>query len=172
MRMVRMLLVFMLGAASNTHADTSPAATTAPAAELASFKQEIRQLYNVKEKAWAAGDAETIVTKFYAADAVSAGEGDPTTVGRADLRKAYQQFVKDVTSVRIESVRSVVNGNAGWDWANFYHTPKPEKAKDYPPSPIRILFLWSKEHGQWICKGEMFVNGKFPIPLQSSNGKP
>jgi uncharacterized protein (TIGR02246 family) len=172
MRMIGALLILVLGAVGNAYADSSSAATT-PAAELAAFKQAIRQLYDTKEKAWAAGDAETIVTKFYSVDAVSAGEGDPaTTIGRAEFRKAYQQFVKDVTSVRIESVKSVVNGNAGWDWANFYHTPKPDKAKDYPPSPIRILFLFSKEHGQWVCKGEMYVNGKFPRPLPSSNGKP
>jgi hypothetical protein len=69
-------------------------------------------------------------------------------------------------------VNTFVKGNAGWDWANFYHTPKPEKAKDYPPSPIRILFLWSKEDGKWVCKGEMFVNGKFNNPLQTTGGKP
>jgi uncharacterized protein (TIGR02246 family) len=130
--------------------------------ELADFKQAIRHLYDEKEKAWAAGDAEFIVTRFYAADAISAGEGEAATmVGRAEFRKAYQQYLKDVTSVRIESVKTVVNGNAGWDWANFYATPKPDKVKDYPPSPVRILFLWSKENGTWVCKGEMYVNGKF-----------
>jgi uncharacterized protein (TIGR02246 family) len=136
------------------------------ATDLDSFKKAIRELYDVKEKAWARGDAETIVTKFYAPDAISVGEGDANTmVGQEQFRTAYRRYVTDVTSVRIESVRTVVNGNAGWDWANFYHTPKPDKAKDYPPSPIRILFLWSKEHGKWICKGEAFVNGKFSNPL-------
>lgn len=128
-----------------------------------SFKHAIRQLYDLKEKAWAAGDAESIVTKFYSADAISVGEGDPETmVGRAQFRKAYLQYVKDVPSVRIESVRTYVNGNAGWDWANFYSEPKPDKKSLYPPSPIRILFIWAKEHGQWVCKGDIFVNGKFP----------
>jgi uncharacterized protein (TIGR02246 family) len=132
------------------------------ASDLDQFEREIRQLYDMKEKAWAAGDAETIVTKFYSADAISAGEGDPATVvGRVAFRKAYQQYVKDVTSIRIESVETYVNGNAGWDWTNFYATPKPDKAKDYPPSPVRIVFLWSREGGKWVCKGEMFVNGKF-----------
>jgi len=64
--------------------------------------------------------------------------------------------------VRIESVRTYVNGNAGWDWANFYSDPKPDKKAMYPPSPIRIVFLWTKERGQWICKGDIFVNGKLP----------
>jgi uncharacterized protein (TIGR02246 family) len=171
MRIIRALLVFTLGAITIAYGGTAP--VSAPqSGNLASFREAIRHLYDIKEKAWAAGDAETIVTKFYAADAVSAGEGDlKTTVGRAEFRKAYQQFVKDVTSVRVESVKTVVNGDAGWDWANFYHTPKADKAKDYPPSPIRILFLWSKEHGQWICKGEMYVNGNFNVPLEPSKGK-
>jgi uncharacterized protein (TIGR02246 family) len=131
--------------------------------ELDAFKHAIRKLYDLKEKAWAAGDAESIVTKFYSADAISAGEGDPETMaGRGQFRKAYRQYVKDVPSVRIESVRTYVNGNAGWDWANFYSEPKPDKKSMYPPSPIRIVFLWAKENGHWICKGDIFVNGRLP----------
>ena len=148
------------------------ASVSASASDLGQFKLEIRRLYDMKEKAWAAGDAETIVAKFYSADAISAGEGDPATmVGRVAFRKAYQQYVKDVSSIRIESVETYVNGNAGWDWTNFYATPKPDKAKDYPPSPVRIVFLWSREEGKWICKGEMFVNGKFGN-LRPTGGKP
>lgn len=135
-------------------------------AELVAFKKAIRQLYDLKERAWAAGDAETIVTRFYAPDAISIGEGDPSTmVGREQFRETYRKYVKDVTSVRIESVRTVVNGNAGWDWTNFYATVRPEKAKDYPPPLVRVLFLWSREGGHWICKGDVFVNGGFKEPL-------
>jgi uncharacterized protein (TIGR02246 family) len=135
-------------------------------AELAAFKKAIRRLYDLKERAWAAGDAETIVTRFYAPDAISIGEGDPgTMVGREQFRETYRKYVKDVTSVRIESVRTVVNGNAGWDWTNFYATVRPEKAKEYPPPLVRVLFLWSRQGGRWICKGDVFVNGGFKEPL-------
>jgi uncharacterized protein (TIGR02246 family) len=130
---------------------------------VAEFKQAIRRLYDLKEKAWAAGDAKAIVTLFYSADAVSAGEGDPETlVGRAQFLKAYEQYVKDVPTIRIESMRTYVNGNAGWDWANFYADVKPDKKSLYPPSPVRIVFLWARERGRWVCKGDMFVNGKLP----------
>jgi uncharacterized protein (TIGR02246 family) len=143
-----------------------PPGVAAPNAELAAFKQEIRRLYDLKERAWAAGDAETIVTKFYAPDAISIGEGDSgTIVGRAQFRETYRKYVKDVTSVRIESVRTVVNGNAGWDWTNFYATVRPEKAQEYPPPLVRVLFLWSREGGHWVCKGDVFVNGGFKEPL-------
>ena len=144
-------------------AGATPAAADA---ELAAFKKAIRQLYDLKEQAWAAGDAETIVTRFYAPDAISVGEGDPgTMVGREQFRETYRKYVKDVTSVRIESVRTVVNGNAGWDWTNFRATIRPEKAKEYPPPLVRVLFLWSREGGRWICKGDVFVNGGFKEPL-------
>ena len=144
----------------------APASLAPPASatQLKNFKQAIRKLYDLKETAWAAGDAESIVTKFYSADAISVGEGDPETmVGREAFRKAYQQYVKDVPKIRIESVSSYVNGNAGWDWANFYSETKPDKRALYPPSPIRIVFLFTKENGRWVCKGDIFANGKFPI---------
>jgi uncharacterized protein (TIGR02246 family) len=147
----------------------TPASTLPSQTEIDGFKRAIRTLYDLKEKAWAAGDAETIVTKFYSEDAISLGEGDPNTmVGREQFRAAYQTYVKDVPSVRIESVRSYVNGNAGWDWANFYSSPKPGKKSLYPPSPIRILFTWAKENGRWICKGDIFVNGRFPKQLDAA----
>ena len=140
------------------------AAVLAPAAQspqLAAFRKAIRAKYDLKEKAWAAGDGETIVTRFYSADAISAGEGDPdTTVGRAALRAQYLEIMKASATARIESVHSFVRGNAGWDWTNFYHVARPGREKDVPPSPLRILFLWERIHGEWFCKGEMFVAGR------------
>jgi conserved hypothetical protein len=163
-RVLAGILVAIMLALSTAAAPVTSAQASSD--DFVAFKKAIRQLYDLKEQAWAAGNAEAIVTKFYASDAISLGEGEPNVlVGREQFRKAYQQFVRDITSVRVEPVRTVLNGHAGWDWANFYFTPKPEKVKEYPPSPIRILFLWSKEHGGWICKGDMYVNGKFENPL-------
>jgi hypothetical protein len=51
-----------------------------------------------------------------------------------------------------------VNGNAGWDWADFRVTPSDPKS---PPFTFAILFLWAKVDGQWMCKGDFFVNGSF-----------
>jgi uncharacterized protein (TIGR02246 family) len=162
-RLLTCLLAWSITAGAIAQSPATSESAVASQKETDGFKRAIRKLYDLKEKAWAAGDAESIVTKFYSADAISVGEGDPTTmVGREQFRAAYQQYVKDVPTVRIESVRSYVNGNAGWDWANFYSYPKPDKKSLYPPSPIRILFTWARENGQWICKGDIFVNGKFP----------
>ena len=60
--------------------------------------------------------------------------------------------------VKIDSVHTYVNGNAGWDWADFHVTPTDGKTK---PFTFAILFLWSKVHGEWICKGDYFMNGSF-----------
>jgi hypothetical protein len=166
-RVVKLIsMVLLVSGLGVTGAGASPGEAQPHSAELASFKAAIRKLYDIKEGAWKKGDFESIVTRFYAADAVSVGEGDLNTMkGVDEFRKTYRQLVQDITSVRIESVRSVVNGNAGWDWANFYASVKPQRAKDYPQTPVRILFLFSKEHGRWICKGDIFVSGKFSNPL-------
>jgi uncharacterized protein (TIGR02246 family) len=158
------MLLAILGM-MNAGAQLPPVKAGSSTEEIA-FKKAIRRLYDIKESAWTKRDVESIVTRFYAPDAVSVGEGDRNTLeGTGQFREAYTQLLQDITSVRIESVRSVVNGNAGWDWANFYATVKPEKAAQYPPSPVRILFLFSKENGRWICKGDIFVSGKFSSPL-------
>jgi len=137
-------------------------AMAADSPELAEFKKAIRAQYDLKEKAWAAGDAETIVTQFYTEDAISIMEGEAdTTIGRDQFRSAYLQMVKDATSVRMETVHAHVNGNLGWDFANFYAKVRPEVADKYPPGPVRILFLWEKINGKWVCKGDAVIVGEF-----------
>ena len=135
----------------------SMAATANDNSELAAFKAAIRAKYDMKEKAFAAHDAETIVTKFYTADVVSVGEGEGIYIGRDQLRPLYEAVVKD-NLVKIDSVNTFVAGNAGWDWADFNVTPADPKN---PPFTFAILFLWAKVDGQWMCKGDFFVNGSF-----------
>jgi len=65
------------------------------------------------------------------------------------------------SNVKVRSIHTWVSGNAGWDWANFYVTPKDPKDK---PFSFAILFLWAREHGHWICKGDAYVKGAFPVP--------
>jgi hypothetical protein len=137
-------------------------AIAADSTQLAAFKKAIRVQYDLKEQAWKAGDAESIVTKFYTKDAISFMEGEPeTTIGQDEFRKVYQQLVKDVPSVRMETVHAYVNGNMGWDFANFYAVVRPEVADKYPKGPVRILFLWEKIKGKWVCKGDAVVLGEF-----------
>lgn len=124
-------------------------------AELSAFKQAIRAQYDLKERAFAAHDAETIVTRFYTADVISVGEGEGVYVGRDQIRPLYQDVVKS-NRVRIESVHTFVKGDAGWDWADFHVYPTDGKAA---PFTFAILFLWTRIDGQWMCKGDFFVKG-------------
>jgi len=158
--------IALLACASGTTqaADAPPTPSSAAAAkaaaspdspELQAFKKAIRARYAVKEKAFAAHDAETIVTKFYSPDVISVGEGEGIFIGRDQIRPLYQEVVKDNT-VRIDSVHTFVSGNAGWDWADFHVMPARGK-----PFTFAILFLWAKVDGEWLCKGDFFLNGSF-----------
>jgi ketosteroid isomerase-like protein len=129
-------------------------------AELRTFKAAIRKLYDLKERDFAQGRDDHILGRFYAPDAVSFGEGEGISTGREDFRKIYDEVTRQ-SNVKVRSIHTWVSGNAGWDWANFYVTPKDPKDK---PFSFAILFLWAKEHGHWICKGDAYVKGAFPVP--------
>jgi ketosteroid isomerase-like protein len=136
-------------------AAAAQAAASKDSPELAAFRRAIRARYDLKERAFAAHDAETIVTKFYASDVISVGEGEGIYIGRDQIRPLYQEVVKD-NRVKVDSVYTYVNGNAGWDWADFHVYPTDPKK---PPFTFAIVFLWAKAGGAWICKGDFFVNG-------------
>jgi|SRR6185437_1841125 len=136
-------------------ATASSSAATPDSAELRAFKKAIRAKYDMKEKAFAAGDAKPIVTRFYAEDAQSVGEAYGIFHGRKDLWPLYTQAVKEL-NVKVTSMHTVVSGTAGWDWADFDVTPKDPMKK---PFTLVILFLWQKVNGDWICKGDFYVHG-------------
>lgn len=126
-------------------------------AELAAFKKAIRAKYDVKEKAFASGDADAIVYGFYAGDEITVAARDGIFFGSKDILPEYKKDV-GVNHVKIDSVRTYVNGNAGWDWADFHVYPQDGKTK---PFTFAILFLWSKINGEWVCLGDYFDYGSF-----------
>ena len=132
-------------------------------AELLAFKKAIRAQYDLKERLWAAQDYNALVTGFYSPQAFTAAEGEPEfyAQGTDKFLELYKTYVADTTKIRIESVHTYVNGNMGWDWTNFYAEVKPEKVKDYPPSQVRILFVWEKINGKWMCAGDVVLLGTF-----------
>jgi hypothetical protein len=161
---MRTLILILCLAASMTGASTSTQAAEAQsssassdAAALTAFKKAIREKYDMKEKAFAAHDAETIVTRFYTKDAISAGEDFGIFVGRSQLRP---MFAKDVNlyKVKISSVHTIVRGDAGWDWVDFGVIPVDTKEK---PFMLAMLFLWTKIDGEWMCQGDFYINGSF-----------
>ena len=128
-------------------------------AELVAFKKAIRAKYDLKEKAFADHDAETILTKFYTPDVISVeGTADGGIyVGREQIRPLYERVVKD-SLVKVDSVHTFVHGDSGWDWADF-HVRFPNG--EMKPFTFAILFLWTKVNGEWMCKGDYFVMGSF-----------
>jgi hypothetical protein len=103
-----------MASAESAPADAAAAkvAASSDSAELRAFKRAIGRKYALKEKAFAAHDAETIVTQFYSADVISVGEGEGIFIGRDQIRPLYQEVVKD-NLVKIDSVYTYVSGNAG-----------------------------------------------------------
>ena len=134
-------------------------AASANSPELAAFRKAIRAKYDLKEKAFADHDAETILTKFYTQDVISVeGTADGGIyVGREQIRPLYERVVQD-SLVKVDSVHTFVNGASGWDWADFHVSFPDGKMK---PFTFAILFLWTKVDGEWMCKGDYFVMGSF-----------
>ena|SRR5689334_104724 len=150
---------FAAGSAAPTSAAAAKKAASPESPELAAFKKAIRAKYNLKEKAFENHDAETILTKFYTPDVISV-EGTPDGgiyVGREQIRPLYERVVKD-SLVKVDSVHTFVNGDSGWDWADFQVRFPDGKTK---PFTFAILFLWTKVNGEWMCKGDYFVMGSF-----------
>jgi hypothetical protein len=101
-----------------------PAATAPDSAALVAFKKAVPQKYDMREKAFAAHDAEAILTRFYSEDPVSVGAGFGIFNGRKDLRPAYEKTVNEYT-VEVTSVHAFVKDHAGSDWADCF--PKYKK---------------------------------------------
>lgn len=149
------LATSVMGAPHMVKAEPAAPVAQADTAELAAFKKAIRAAYDMKEKAFADNNADPIVDDFYSADVLSVDPHSTVTIGREDLRKVYEAIVPTGT-VRVESVNTFVKGDAGWDWANFHVTPSDTSVE---PFTFIILFLWAKENGEWICKGDMYLPG-------------
>ena len=164
---------------SPTPAEHSPAAETTttfstigniPApepSELAEFRAATRALYDLKEQAFSEGKVDPIIKRFYAENVVSVGPEGKPHLGRAELAKGYEVVVP-LSNVKVESINTYVNGNAGWDWANFYVTPKDRNSREKPFSFV-ILFLWAKVDGKWVSAGDAYVVGSFPKQVGGAN---
>jgi hypothetical protein len=159
-------VVMLTGVSTTPKAAEAQSSIPSDAASLTAFKKAIREKYDMKEKAFAAHDAETIVTRFYTKDAISAGEGFGIFVGRGQLRP---MFAKDVNlyKVKITSVHTIVRGDAGWDWVDFGVIPVDSKEK---PFMLAMLFLWTKIDGEWMCQGDFYINGSFSTGKLTSPG--
>jgi len=139
-------------------AQAGPPAVAAPSPEdeLAAFKKAIRAQYDLKEKAFADDDADLVVDQFYSEDVYSVDNEGNAHSGREALRAIYHEVVPPHT-VKVESIRSHVDGNSGWDWTNFYVTPDDPEGEAFS---FVILFLWEQRDGKWWSVGDIYVLGE------------
>ncbi len=127
------------------------------ASGLDEFRSAINEKYALKEAAFADGNALPIIEEFYSDDVIATDSDGKTLFGRAEIKPLYEGLVQEF-NVRVESMHTHVNGDAGWDWANFHVTPKDPDADGFS---FKILFLWERKEGEWWCKGDIYVLGAF-----------
>ena len=126
--------------------------------KLEAFKKAIRAKYDLKEQAFADNNPKPILEKFYTGEVLSVGPDGVSHEGTEGIRPVYEN--PDIISgkVYIESYKTQVSGNSGWDWVNFHlHPADPSMA----PFTFKMLFLWEKIKGEWMSQGEMYVVGEF-----------
>ena len=156
--LIALVLLFLVACDASVSI-TDDSAERDPAQELADFKQAIRDKYDMKEQAFRDNDPEPILTKFYTPNAISTDPEGKTKVGTDQLRPVYQEVIGSL--VEIESYNTFVNGDAGWDWVNFYVEFPP--GVEMEPFTFKMLFLWERIDGEWWSHGEMYVMGEFNI---------
>ena len=126
--------------------------------QLEAFKKAIRAKYDLKEMAFANNDPKPILEKFYTSDVLSVGPDGVSHEGTEGIRPVYENPDIIGGKVKIESYKTQVSGNSGWDWVNFHVSP-PDPAAE--PFTFKMLFLWEKINGEWMSQGEMYVVGEF-----------
>ncbi|KQX19219.1 MULTISPECIES: YybH family protein [unclassified Sphingomonas] len=164
---VALLASALLGLSTMTAAPAVMAAAPAEAVgglpkaspgEAADFRRQVDALYRMKEDAFAREDADAIVDRFYARDAITFGPEGKPVIGRDAFRDEYRSVVK-VANVKVEPFASHVGKDAAWEWVNFRAFPKDKAQK---PFTFIMLFVFAKKDGRWISGGDAYTVGEFP----------
>ncbi|MES2498112.1 MAG: nuclear transport factor 2 family protein [Pseudomonadota bacterium] len=149
------LLAAPAAAASTAVVGDLPKASPANAAE---FRRQADALYRLKEDAFARGDADTVVERFYARDAIAFGPEGTPSIGRDAFREEYRKVVQ-IATVKVEPFANHVGQDAAWEWVNFHGFPKDKSQK---PFTFIMIFVFAKKDGQWVSGGDAYTVGAFP----------
>ncbi len=122
------------------------------------FRTQVDALYRMKEKAFAAQDADKVVEHFYSADAVAFGPEGKPVIGRDAFRADYKNVVK-IAEVKVEPISNHIGTDAAWEWVNFRAFPRDKAQK---PFTFIMLFVFAKKDGKWVSGGDAYTVGEFP----------
>ncbi len=123
------------------------------------FLERVQSKCDEHIAAFSAGDAQTLVDRFFTSDALWECSGFPCRTGRAQLMELFEQVVgtSDVEFI-LKDWR--VSGGRGWTFVDY---PVRPYARDQQGWTFRCLFNWVLGDDDWLvdsCVG--FTIGEVP----------
>lgn len=125
---------------------TSESGEAAAPSEMQQFTAAINAKYRLHVAAFEAGDPEPILQHFFTADALWEYHGYPRREGREQLRRLFDEVIRS-DRVAVQSIRSYVNGDNGWDYADYTVTPRDTTKSAWV---FRQIFCWVRIEGEWL----------------------
>lgn len=148
-----LLIAIAIGMLSLNSCKQAPAAEAETAPDLGAIKTEIQALEDAYAAAYNAGDANA-VSAYYAEDAVSMGNNEPSSVGKAAIIASVQKGIAENTSKNMSSFE-VVDLFAGGDLV--VETGK-STIKDSTGTVIKTgkyMSVFKKVDGKYVCIRDM-----------------
>ena len=134
--------------------------------DLAAFRQAIGLKYAQRCQGVKDRNAQKDVASYYHPDVVAivARPGQPEVMlGHAGLEALYGGLAAARSfNLTITSVKSYVNGDSGWDIANFTINPEGEPGMDYiagERAEFGLLTNWARIDGDWRATSEVSFAG-------------
>lgn len=98
----------------------------------------------------------SFVERFYSKDATAVAPGRAPLLGRESLREFYNALVSRPLDASYQSYRFVATSpTTAHDFADFSITPEGGEC-----IPMKFLFTWLREDGEWFCNGYMYIRGE------------
>ncbi|WP_431324674.1 YybH family protein [Rhizobium sp. YTU87027] len=110
--------------------------------------------HDLMKQAFASGDADPIVDKYYTEDAWVFGDGDQTWKGSQAIHELYAGIVGKYTwTTKTEQIIPLGDGALEFLIGTIHPVDGSE------PTVYKILFGWVKAGESWRCSTQMFAFG-------------